>query len=37
VPVELGPAGVGRVLSPALTPQERTMVENAIQAGTETL
>jgi malate dehydrogenase len=33
VPVELGPAGVARVLSPALTPQERTMVENAIQAG----
>ena len=30
MPVELGPRGVERVLEPALTPQERVAVENAL-------
>ena len=29
MPVEVGPGGVGKVLEPALTRQERTMLENA--------
>jgi malate dehydrogenase len=31
MPVELGPQGVTRVLEPALTRQERTMMENAVE------
>jgi malate dehydrogenase len=30
MPVELGPQGVARVLEPALTRQERTLLENAV-------
>ncbi len=33
MPVELGHEGVRRVLEPALTRQERTMLENAIEKG----
>ncbi len=33
VPVELGPAGVTRILEPALTGQERVQLETALQAG----
>jgi malate dehydrogenase len=32
MPVELGPHGVARVLEPALTRQERTLLENAVDA-----
>jgi malate/lactate dehydrogenase len=31
MPVVVGPRGVVRVLEPALTPQERTQMENAIE------
>lgn len=33
MPVELGPQGVVRVLEPALTRQERTLLENAVEGG----
>jgi malate/lactate dehydrogenase len=35
MPVELGPAGVVRVLEPALTRQERTALENALDGRPE--
>jgi hypothetical protein len=31
MPVALGPRGVERVHEPALTPQERTALENALE------
>jgi len=33
MPVEVGPSGIARVLEPALTRQERTLMENAIERG----
>jgi malate dehydrogenase len=33
MPIEIGPHGVARVLAPALTRQERTLLENAIERG----
>jgi hypothetical protein len=32
MPVELGPAGVLRIIEPALTRLERTALENALEA-----